>query len=714
MKNNPSFSNLKGPKNGFQLSDASLIMEILRDSFYADKIETPIKEILCNARDAMREAKNKKDRIEVSLPTLENPVLKIRDFGPGLSKKRVNEVFRFYGRSTKKAALGQTGHFGLGAKSPFAYSESFVVISYFNGEEIHYIAHLGESGKGGEIEVSFRAKTRKKNGVEVQIPVLKKEDLRRFLVSVYKNTAFWEQEEKPHILNVTEGLFAEAKVYRDLEKNTALSLPHLLVVRDLPRAFGTYNQLGLGVLVDGLYYSVPEHELFSHVFQRFNQLSGYNALKCAFILKLKVKSIDISPNREVITLTQKTLSAIEEAFEKAEGELFQFAKKEIEARDLNSLPEFFEKHMKFLNLEELYFAHHKKEGLKLKAYPHAPLTIQNKEFFSLQPKIFLSTLKFKKEPATLPFSDLVSFSLLNQEEIEERLRVYLEQKGLKSGHFTVIERTEKTAEFLNQYPAFDLNQIVLDGEDGRFLTYVMNSVEEKKEYSFKDLKAFRHVFLYSGVGADHSSMSVNGHFVKRSELARAANLLKDENIVFLRVPKLEHREKILKLKSVSVFQDFAQILNGPLKDVAERLKQNPVEDDGEELSFLDRAFFLALKQEKEQILDPRFLALFKKLEAQPKKTLPKFMALALQKEQKNESSSQDLLKELIESYPLLKLVKSQPLFRKELNELIHYMNFKFKALNPWWRFCSSHFWFRPRAMRRWGWRRGLEVYKSAH
>lgn len=50
------------------------------------------------------------------------------DYGCGLSQRRVQDVFTTFGASTKRDNNYEIGGFGLGAKSPLAYADTFMYL----------------------------------------------------------------------------------------------------------------------------------------------------------------------------------------------------------------------------------------------------------------------------------------------------------------------------------------------------------------------------------------------------------------------------------------------------------------------------------------------------------------------------------------------------------------------------------------------------------
>ena len=145
------------------------IMEIVRDKIYSDKILAVCREYVTNAWDAHIEAGIPDCPIEVSLPTPLNPELVVRDRGRGLPRELISQIYIRYGKSTKRDGNTQAGAYGIGAKSGFAYSDNFTIISYHGGLKSTYYAARNETGRGvcALISVEETAET----GMEIRIPV---------------------------------------------------------------------------------------------------------------------------------------------------------------------------------------------------------------------------------------------------------------------------------------------------------------------------------------------------------------------------------------------------------------------------------------------------------------------------------------------------------------------------------------------------------------
>lgn len=190
IKGNKEFkTNNAGKSIQMEMGNIDSIAYLLQRATYKKPKQTSFQEYLCNARDANKEVGNE-NPIEVTLPTVRKPVIKIRDYGPGLSPDRVVNVFVKYGTSTKNDSNDQTGGFGIGAKSAWSFTDSFQITSYHEGLKYVYLAHKGNSVAGELTVLTDGEKTDQANGVEIEIAV-EKDDVSLFISAFYRTTWLW-------------------------------------------------------------------------------------------------------------------------------------------------------------------------------------------------------------------------------------------------------------------------------------------------------------------------------------------------------------------------------------------------------------------------------------------------------------------------------------------------------------------------------------------
>lgn len=159
-------------------SDEVFQMDIARNSLtkvmrvlsglYKDKETALLREYGCNARDSHIEAGNPMP-IEVTTPTILDQVLRIKDYGVGLTKDDFRDIYSQYGSSTKDDNNEVTGSLGFGCKSALAYTHQFTVVAIKDGRQITISVSKNEEGVGA-MTVVEESDTEEGNGVEIIIP----------------------------------------------------------------------------------------------------------------------------------------------------------------------------------------------------------------------------------------------------------------------------------------------------------------------------------------------------------------------------------------------------------------------------------------------------------------------------------------------------------------------------------------------------------------
>ena len=182
--------------SSFGIGNIGVILNILRTKIYKNPVLAVCREITCNARDAHREVSSLTSNptttdtpIEVYLPNEFESSLKIRDFGPGISPDRMHDIFVNFGSSTKRIDNVQTGGFGLGAKTPFAYGQSFSVETIVDGVKYFYNAYIDES-QVGTMDLMKQVPTSEGNGTTIIVPV-NQDDFDRFATTIIECTKHW-------------------------------------------------------------------------------------------------------------------------------------------------------------------------------------------------------------------------------------------------------------------------------------------------------------------------------------------------------------------------------------------------------------------------------------------------------------------------------------------------------------------------------------------
>lgn len=156
--------------SSFTISNNAKIFKILIDGLYTNKIQSITREIWSNALDSHVQAGCADRPFDVSMPSVFDPNFRVRDYGVGLSHDMVMHLYTDLGTSTKEDTNDAIGKFGIGSKSPFAYSDNFTVTSWFDGEKRYYSAMIGADGVPG-IHLLGLEPTTEPNGIEVAVRV---------------------------------------------------------------------------------------------------------------------------------------------------------------------------------------------------------------------------------------------------------------------------------------------------------------------------------------------------------------------------------------------------------------------------------------------------------------------------------------------------------------------------------------------------------------
>lgn len=193
--------------------DMGLVFDLLRSKLYKDPIGSICREVISNSRDANRENSKANTPVEVTIVE-PNQIVSIsdlsicfKDFGPGISPQRMADVFIKYAASTKRNTQKFTGGYGIGAKTPFSYTDTFSIITINQGIKFHYTAFIDESQKGKMILFS-QEKSTEESGTTIIVPI-KSHDRRNFEYNVIKYTQFWRV--KPILRNFTNYDYNETK-----------------------------------------------------------------------------------------------------------------------------------------------------------------------------------------------------------------------------------------------------------------------------------------------------------------------------------------------------------------------------------------------------------------------------------------------------------------------------------------------------------------------
>ena len=297
-----SLNTLKGAQTKFTIDEdgADFIIEALSKTIYKNPIGTIIREYTSNGWDANREA-NSDDPVFVSLDRDANGVyVSFLDYGVGLSSERINHVFCRYGKSTKRGDNNQIGGFGIGAKSGFAYTDTFFINTVHENVLYKYILYKTE--KVPQIQLLSHEEVDQRNSTQIRI-YLKGNDLSKFRTEIVTQLRYFDSVFVQD--NLTENQY---------EKISNFST---CIIKDFETfKYSTYNTNNstlnqLHICLGKVTYPID-----------FGLL-GISPIKYPFALKFDIGDLEVTLSREELQYESKTIAAIKAKIEDFKNELSQ-------------------------------------------------------------------------------------------------------------------------------------------------------------------------------------------------------------------------------------------------------------------------------------------------------------------------------------------------------------------------------------------------------
>lgn len=275
----------------FKIKESAKAFRILSSSLYSNKIRAIVRELTCNARDSHVEAGNTEQYI-VHLPTTLEPTFSVEDFGVGLDHESVMKLYSTYFDSTKTNSNEFVGALGLGSKSPFSYTDNFVVVATKNGETNSYSAFINDVGVPSIVRLGT-TNTGAPNGVKVELAVSEK-DFGTFKQELFDVIKWYDL--KP-ITNISTPYGFEVK-YKPLNP---FSVPFDSGVVTSESASSSYTPISV-VLMGGVAYPIDGSR---------KEFSEYqNLLKQRIVVKAEIGDVEPQPSREGLTYSPETIAFI--------------------------------------------------------------------------------------------------------------------------------------------------------------------------------------------------------------------------------------------------------------------------------------------------------------------------------------------------------------------------------------------------------------------
>lgn len=280
------YGNFESHKAEIDAEDLSWILQILSTNLYSDPIGSLIREYSSNAWDANIEAGNKSKPIEVGIQTSADTgsYWYVTDLGPGLSPQRINEVYRKFGKSTKRTSNEAIGMMGLGKFSGLSYTNEVFISTRVDGMQYEYLMHKSEGVP--QIDLLVTKLTDLPNGTTIRINIKSWSDKLDFITKTKQQLAFFEN------------------VYFNIDSENINE--KFKIVKANTFTYSSIESRGLRLKIGPVSYPIDWTSI-KNDFKLQNVASDCTGIAINF----NIGDIAITPNRESILYNKQTLENVE-------------------------------------------------------------------------------------------------------------------------------------------------------------------------------------------------------------------------------------------------------------------------------------------------------------------------------------------------------------------------------------------------------------------
>ena len=298
-----------GKKTAFTIKQSAHAIHVLSTSLYKHPHKAIVRELLCNAWDSHIEAGHTKP-VDLHLPTNRNKFFSVRDYGIGLSPADLESLYTTYFDSTKQDDDETTGYFGLGSKSPFSYTKEFFVITRFFGVKHTYKAYIDPETQMPVLQKMRDEPTHDDNGLEVMFDIVNpnedhwifERDAEKFVAAATSVVPAFPRG-SVRMTGTRRGI-THLEEYQTSHKGDTWMLPGT----SWRNNYGTTAKAWIGNVA---------YNLEGTAFEGTNYI---NLLGFKPFLKLDNKDVDITPSREELHYSTKTIDAVCRALDTFEEE----------------------------------------------------------------------------------------------------------------------------------------------------------------------------------------------------------------------------------------------------------------------------------------------------------------------------------------------------------------------------------------------------------
>ena len=264
---------------------------------YSDPIKAILQEISANAADSHIRAGIPERPFDVKLPNSLDPHFRVRDYGVSMTQETIYDIYINYMRSDKTDTNNETGFFGIGSKTPLAYTDSFNIKTYLDGKMHLYTLGYNENNIP-ELNEFAAHDTDEENGVEISFAV-KPEDFSKFSEKAAHVYSFFTVP--PTVAGVTS---FETKTFTKLLEGSNWFMF---------KSKGSENSY---VVMGNIAYPLDDDDIdVSYSSDYYNIVSG------GVVLEVPMGTVSMTPSREALEYNDTTIAYIKSRLDIVKKEL---------------------------------------------------------------------------------------------------------------------------------------------------------------------------------------------------------------------------------------------------------------------------------------------------------------------------------------------------------------------------------------------------------
>lgn len=262
------------------------VFNILIAQQYKNRVGSVIREVVCNAWDAHVAAGNP-NPVEVIFPTLlAESTFVVRDEGTGIPPDQIMEIYMTLFSGTRSESNEYLGGFGLGAKSPWAYNEQFLVENRYHGSKTTYSMYL-DGNRQPCVATIDRSPTYEPDGLTVTVPV-NQSDINEFRIAGMLLLPWFGDKVKTNLALVQRKPLFDSPSGALYAKDSQMNIDFSALVGSVP-------------------YFIPTPTILRALGDSRSYITTSNK---SIVLKFNIGEVTVTPNREDLSIDTFTFEAI--------------------------------------------------------------------------------------------------------------------------------------------------------------------------------------------------------------------------------------------------------------------------------------------------------------------------------------------------------------------------------------------------------------------